>query len=495
MTAHSIMIAEPDLIVAKSMERWLRNRGQSVTAIATTGNAILKEAEENRPDLALVNMNLKDGMSGIDVARTLIDCLDVPTVIIAAFADDILDGGYPDGDMYGYLIKPFSEKNLHLAIGMAMARHRKEHEIRRACECLKAVIATIDDAVIVTDTGNRITLMNHEAERLTGYEAGEVLKAEISSVFRPIKVAAGNSLSAASVGIVQGTNASGCRETECLESKSGERHTISHSVSPVRNSAHREIGFLHMFRDISPVLDAEKKYLKEQQLASLGVLAGGLAHDLNNILTNLVGYLSLSRMSVTAEPGIAYLDELEKNLFRIKDVAHQLLTFSPGGIPIRRVVQVQSVISRAVNAALMPLKIHVCLNLPDDLWPVEIDETQVVLSIRNLIQNASEAMHGDGQIQITGSNRAIWEGGKHDKSPRRFVKISVSDHGVGIGKEQLEKIFDPYVTTKAGSSGIGLTVVHSVIERHGGQVLVESDPGMGSTFHLLLPAAQHQDLC
>ena len=359
MTNHSIAIAEPDLIVAKSIERLLQIRGHSVIAIAATGTAILKEAGEHRPDLVLVNTRLKDGMKGIDVAQTLMETFDIPSVLIAAFPDDILLGGYQDADIYGYLIKPFSEKNLHLAIGTALSRYRKEREVQ-----------------------------------------------------------------------------------------------------------------------------------KEQALASIGVLAGGLAHDLNNILTTMVGRLSLCRMSISDERGLTHLDELEKSIFRIRDVTRQLMTFTKGGKPIRKIVPVHPIVARAVQAAFTTPKTLYDINVPEDLWQVDVDEDQIVLSLRNLIRNASQAMHDEGMIQINGCNKIIQNDNGQGTSHRRFVRISVSDHGIGIEKEQLGKIFDPYVTTKSGSSGIGLTAVHSIVKQHGGQVIAESDPGLGSTFHILLPAAE-----
>ncbi len=251
-------------------------------------------------------------------------------------------------------------------------------------------------------------------------------------------------------------------------------------------------------RDLTERMNAEERRRQHEQqmqhlqrLESLGVLAGGIAHDFNNLLTAIIGNLSLARMEGPASAEYdTLLTEAGKAAMQAQGLTGQLLTFSKGGKPVKAPVDISQIIRDSVSFALRGRSIKCDLTLPADLRPVLADAGQLVQVFNNLVINACQAMPNGGQINIRARNLALAEPGKLLVRGGEYVEIILQDTGCGIPVENLAKVFDPYFTTKKTGSGLGLAVVHSVISHHHGAVWVDSKPGAGTTFTLLLPASQ-----
>jgi CheY-like chemotaxis protein len=234
----------------------------------------------------------------------------------------------------------------------------------------------------------------------------------------------------------------------------------------------------------------EEELFKAQKLESLGILAGGIAHDFNNILTAIVGQIGVSRMHL--RPGDVlekHLEEVEKAALKAKGLTQQILTFAKGGAPIKNALSLKRLVSDSAGLSLSGTNIIYSLTAGDQLWSVDADESQIGQAINNLIINACQAMPGGGTIQIGLENSEVQAGGTLPLKQGRYVKLTVTDHGVGIPQEHLAKVFDPYFTTKDKGTGLGLAVSYSIIRNHGGHILVESESGVGTTFTVYLPAS------
>jgi two-component system, cell cycle sensor histidine kinase and response regulator CckA len=242
--------------------------------------------------------------------------------------------------------------------------------------------------------------------------------------------------------------------------------------------------------DLTDRKQMEDELLKAQKLESLGVLAGGIAHDFNNLLTAIMGNIGLSMMHLDSEGDvIAWLKEAENATVRAKDLTQQLLTFSRGGLPVKAIISIGPVIEEAARFALRGAQVRCELSLPVDLWPVEADTGQISQVVNNLLINANQAMPAGGIVSIVGENVNIGEQTALPLQPGPYVSITVKDTGIGIAKEFLPKIFDPYFTTKQTGSGLGLASSYSIVKKHGGYIAVESRLGAGTTFTLYLRAA------
>jgi len=183
--------------------------------------------------------------------------------------------------------------------------------------------------------------------------------------------------------------------------------------------------------------------------------------------------------------------EAEKASLRARDLTQRLLTFSKGGTPIKKNVAIGQLIEEAASFALRGSNVRFELALPHDTWSVNVDEGQINGVISNLVINADEAMPEGGTIKIGARNRAIGLL-KFVPLPRgNYVEVTVEDHGVGIPKEHLHRIFEPYFTTKQKGSGLGLATAYSIVKNHDGYISVESKLGIGTTFHVFLPASKN----
>jgi len=246
-------------------------------------------------------------------------------------------------------------------------------------------------------------------------------------------------------------------------------------------------------RDITERKKLEEEILKSQKLESLGVLAGGIAHDFNNLLTSVLGNISLAKALAGHNDKIARrLEDAEKATLRAGDLTRQLLTFSRGGAPVKKSVSMRQILSDSASFALRGSNVRCELQIPDNLFPVEADPGQISQVVNNLIINADQAMPDGGIILVTAENALVGPGELPTIPAGNYVKLSVRDGGCGIPEANLDKIFDPYFTTKPKGTGLGLATVYSIIRKHGGLITVDSTLGKGTTFHVYLPASDSE---
>ena len=247
-------------------------------------------------------------------------------------------------------------------------------------------------------------------------------------------------------------------------------------------------------RDIDLVAANEllvQERLQVARLESIGTLAGGIAHDFNNLLTGIMGNIGLVKTYISpSDATFEMLDEAERAALRARDLTRQLLTFARGGKPIKKPINTFELIKESAEFALRGSKTKLELSLPDDLWPIEADEGQVSQVINNLVINADEAMPSGGTLKIHAENLAFKKTTALPLQSGNYVLIDIKDSGIGISPEHLQRIFEPYFTTKQRGSGLGLTTAYSVVKNHGGTITAESVQKKGSTFHIYLPATK-----
>jgi signal transduction histidine kinase/ribosomal protein L39E len=267
------------------------------------------------------------------------------------------------------------------------------------------------------------------------------------------------------------------------------------TAATIRDSSGNRVGALETLEDITERMKAEEELNKIRRLESLGTLASGIAQDFDLLLSAMLRNIFLAKISIDEEDKI--LEEglaiAEKAGLQAKELMHQLITFAKGGYPVRKISFLAPIILDAASFSLGDSAVRCNFFIPDNLWPADIDEGQIRQVIRNVIQNAREAMTNVGTIDIRAENTTV---GKDDEIPLRmghYVRILIHDRGVGIPKENLSKIFDPYFTTKKIRThkglGLGLAVCYSIIKNHNGLITIESEVQKGTTVHIYLPAS------
>ena len=274
---------------------------------------------------------------------------------------------------------------------------------------------------------------------------------------------------------------------------SGKRTTfpVSITVGKVIASRGRKAELRWLLRDITKRREMEVELQKADKLESLGVLAGGIAHDFNNFLTVILGNLSLVKRRTQEDPkATRYLQYMEEAIKQTGNLTGQMLTFAKGGQPLTKAVSICRLIEEDSAFALSGSKTRCELFLTEDLPPVEVDRRQMTQVITNLLINADQAMQEGGTIKIRAEKLAITDGkGTLPLQSGNYVALTITDEGIGISSQNLPKIFDPYFSTKAQGSGLGLTICYSIVKKHGGHISVQSMEGKGTSFTIYLPVS------
>ncbi len=245
---------------------------------------------------------------------------------------------------------------------------------------------------------------------------------------------------------------------------------------------------LSIVRDVTEKVKREHEQLKYRKLESVGLLAGGIAHDFNNIITGVLGNIELAKLEFPQEhSATVYLQRAMKGLMRATGLTKQLLTFARGGDPVLRIVDLEKVIRETVLFHLSGSNVRAVFHLSENLWYVRADKGQMEQVLSNLTINAKQAMKKGGTLSIEARN---WNGMSVSDLSGQYVEIVMRDEGEGIPEKYVERIFDPYFSTKHTGSGLGLATVYSIIAKHKGKILVSSEAGKGTVFTLYLPAAE-----
>jgi PAS domain S-box-containing protein len=247
--------------------------------------------------------------------------------------------------------------------------------------------------------------------------------------------------------------------------------------------------------DITERKRAEEDRLILSKLESTGILAGGIAHDFNNLLTVILLNLEMARTIISpGEELTRRLEEAKKAASLARGLTQQLISFAKGGEPVRKWTSLSGLIEESARLALSGSRVRSAFSLVEDLWPVEVDAGQIAQVIRNLVLNAREAMAEGGTISVRAENVVLGSHENPSLPPGDYMQVTIADEGAGIAKEVLPQIFDPYFSTKQRGDqkgmGLGLTICHTVIQKHGGAIAVESKEGVGTAFHIYLPASR-----
>ena len=365
-------------------------------------------------------------------------------------------------------------------------QERIQQQVRRAKEEWERTFDAIEDILTIQDQDLRLVRVNLAAARALNAEPQDLIGRECYRLFSN-----------------EGKPCRHCPGLKTLEDHLPHSAEIRHDRSgrtfsvttwPIFTQAGGFTGIVHAAKDITEKRQMEDELLKAQKLESIGILAGGIAHDFNNILTAILGNISLARMVAGASNDTLAkrLDNAEKATTAARELTQQLLTFAKGGAPILKTESIGDCIRDSVSFVIRGANVLVEYHIADDLWAVEADKSQLTQVINNLVINAIQAMPKGGVVRVTAVNRSAPQPGSLPQITGPHVEITISDQGIGIEPQHLTKIFDPYFTTKTGGSGLGLATAFSIVKRHQGALTVESTVGVGTVFHIYLPASDRE---
>jgi PAS domain S-box-containing protein len=373
-----------------------------------------------------------------------------------------------------------------------LQRKKTEDALRDSEQRYRAIVENAYDLIIEINSQGTCNYVSPNCEAVLGYDSTDMLGKSFFDFVYPEERQALTESFHTHIGSLQEIDMT-CR----LQTKQGEWRWFESHIHPFRTSMGTVKGVI-VTRDITEQKRVEEERLRATKLESVGLLAGGIAHDFNNILTSVFANIGLAKMitakDASSNPSVVErLSAAEKACLRARDLTKQLLTFAKGGTPVKSTTSIASIIGDTVEFALRGSSVRCCLQIPEHVWPVVVDEGQISQVLQNLVINAEQAMPEGGVIEVTVENDSILSPSDLPLKPGNYVRVTVTDQGIGIPQDHLSKIFDPYFTTKQKGSGLGLATTYSIIKRHEGHISVSSALGQGACFTLYLPASSTKE--
>jgi len=363
-----------------------------------------------------------------------------------------------------------------------------EEALREGEEVYRNLVERANDGIAIIQDGIPI-FVNQRVAQMTGYVPDDIIG---SSFTKYLPDSCRTKVIENYQKRIRGEEADSLYEAEII-CRNGKILPVE--ISAVLITFHGKPADLAIIRDISERKTMEEELFKSKKLESIGILASGIAHDYNNLLTAIMGNISLALMYLDPDDRVSILlKEAEAASLRAKNLTQQLIMFSHGENLVKKTMTIGPLLTSAVEFALSGSKIKCHFSIPDDLWPVTIDDIQVGQAIHNLVTNAREALPKGGVLHVLAENVFVDSENKHALQKGKYLRITIEDHGPGILEKNLDKIFDPYFSTKEiftqKGVGLGLSICHSIIKNHQGCISVESDLGIGTTVHIYLPSSE-----
>ncbi len=453
----------------------------------STWDLALEVMGQNQHDVYLLDYRLGEH-NGLDLLRQAIaNGCRAPIILLTGQGDRDIDVEAMKAGAADYLDKtqiraPWLERSIRYAL----ERRRAEQKIREQA----ALLDVATDAILVQNLQDQIVFWNKGAQRMYGWKAEEALgqdanqllcKAEDLSRLEELRTLVA----------LEGSWYGELKQVK----KDGKEMIVESRWTLVQNEQDKPISILIVNTDITEKKQLEAQFLRAQRMESIGTLASGIAHDLNNVLAPILMSVQLLSLKLHDDQTRQWLKILEDNARRGAELVKQVVSFARGVKGERTLVQVRHIISEIKQIAkeTFPKSIDVLTDIAQDLWTVSGDATQLHQVLMNLCVNARDALLDGGTLSISAKNLVFDEQSARmnlEAKPSPYIVIKVSDTGTGIPPEILDRIFDPFFTTKelGKGTGLGLSTVLGIVKSHGGFVNVLSRLGEGTTFEVYLPA-------
>ncbi len=491
-----IMVVEDEGVVALDIRRHLEKFGYSVTGIHPSGEEAVEAFDSEEPDLVLMDIRLQGKMDGLEAAQVIKDKRLVPVILLTAYADEKTVERAKAVEPFGYIIKPFEERELRTAIEMALYRHRLERRLQRSEERYRRFFMEDLSADFVADSWGNFLACNESFVSTFGYSSRDSAeKGSLSDLLpsREAEMQFWDELVAKRKLVL--------KELE-LRRLDGKMIILLANIVGTFSEENVLSEIKGYLVDISKRRDLEQQLRQAQKLEAVGRLAGGVAHDFNNILTVIIGYSTMIREKLDSNEGAekADIDGIEDAARRASSLTRQLLAFSrrqilkPKNVHLNKLIRnLEKMIRRLIDENIV-----MRLDLMEELDSVWIDPGQLEQVLINLVVNARDAMPEGGRISI--STRYITLNASIESRmgmiPRgRYVLLTVADTGEGIDDETQGMIFEPFFTTKPEDkgTGLGLSTVYGIVKQSGGFISLETRLGKGTTFYIYLPASEDSE--
>ena len=509
MSNKRIMVVEDEWIVADDIQKSLRKLEYTVSSVVSTGEGAVQKAEEDKPDLVLMDIMLQGEMDGIEAARQIRTRFNIPVIYLTAFADKEILERAKITEPYGYMIKPFKDNVLHSNIEMAIFKHKMENRLRESEERYRRLVETAQDAIICIDEDGIINIWNKFAEKIFGYSKEEIIGQPVAAIIperykKKHQKGLEQFLQTGKTKIINKTVEFAGKQKEGIEIP------IEISLS-YRKIEEKRYSFTAIIRDIT-----EKKRLEEERKCLINELEFKnkelkhilyvTSHDLRSPLVNIAGYSKeleyafeevrtlvsqIDNLPHEVKEKLDYIIDKDASEFvkyilasvtkvdSLLDGMLRLSRISRTSLEIKQ-LDMNKLISEIANVFDHKIKeMGVALHI-GELPLCNGDEMQINQVFSNLMSNALKYLDPNrpGNIRISGKKEAA------------MIIYCIEDNGIGIAAKDQDKIYEIFQRLNPENTdgeGLGLTIVRSILDRHGGNVYVESEPDKGSKFFVSLP--------
>lgn len=465
-----IMIVEDEGIIAGHIATRLQKTGYVVAGISGSSEEALAQIPDLRPDLILMDIRIKGDLDGIETAAAVRERFDIPVIYLTAHTDRHTINRAKRTGAFGFLTKPIHHTSLATSIEMALHKHSSEREVRQQRAWIETVVNTMGDAVAVVDREWKIRFVNRPAENLIGWKNAEARDCDLSTVLPLFDPASGFRTNNSPERFPEGTYA---------VARSGQMFPVEGEIASSLDQG-KAVGRVLTFRDATQRQDEDRRKRQEEKMQAVGRLAAGISHDFNNLLFVILGYADqLLGTAGAGTPAASGLGQIKKAAETAVGITRQLVQYGrpeaaqPQDIDLNDLIRETEELWRRLAGGSIMWETR----LDPTISNVRADPGQMKQVLMNLIANARDAMPRGGVLTVETKNVAS------------SVTITVRDTGAGMSTETVDRIFEPYFTTKGGGkgTGLGLSIVHRIVMDLGGTIRVASDIGKGSTFTIRLP--------
>jgi PAS domain S-box-containing protein len=502
------MVVEDEGVIARDIKKTLEKEGYSVPATVSSGDKVIEMVSKTHPDLILMDIMIEGSIDGVEAAGQVQERFDIPVVYLTAYGDDSTLQRARITEPYGYILKPYESRELHVAIEIALYKHKMERKLKESEQWLATTLGNIGDAVIVADMEGLIMFMNPAAEGLTGWIQKDALGNKLNEVCKIVDKQSHVQISDLVKKALQNSIVSNPKGNTILIARNKKEIFIDYSAALNRDKKRGVIGVVLNFRDITEykrmedqireynedlkkiveerttrIKELERQRMENEKLAITGRMAARVAHEINNPLAGIQYSFLLIKDSIPGNhPHYEYVGRIEKEIKRISSIVRQMLDLSRPSEQKRQEFNINTTI-RDVVAMLKvncdKLGVSVNYNTCSESLKVYMLEDSLRQVLFNIVQNAIDASPEGEEINIT------------LKADSDHLKIMVADKGSGIPDELQYKIFEPFFSTKgkipAGGLGLGLSICKGMMDIMGGSLGFKSKENEGTVFIIELP--------
>lgn len=494
-SAVRIMIVEDEALVRQDLEEFLIELGYKIAATADTGEDAISQALAVEPDLIFMDVNLKGSLDGIEAAKRISEKMFVPVIYLTAFSDEKTQDRIKSTSPFGYVLKPFDERELRTGIELALQRSYYERELEERRQWYETTLRSIDDGVVTTDTNSRITYLNPAAERLINVSLDEVRGRDVREVLVFTHEINGEPIENPVASALKNRRTIYLPPSSLLVRFDGEKIPVSDSAALLLDERDNPLGVVAVFQDTSEQRRLTKQLVEAKKMEAIGILAGGVAHNFNNMMTAVMCNLELALMSKTSEGVKRHIDNANTACQKAADLTQKLLSFARGQILRSEKVDLNRVVLeiQALGLSLTKSIVSFELKLTDKPINVRLDAVNLEQAILNLCINSIAAMPEGGTLTIE-TESIRFDGTQVDASGTLipcgvYGGVGVADTGMGMNEETMAQIFEPFFTTKLdlNGTGLGLSSVQGFVKQSGGYITITSKPGRGTRIYLYFP--------